>query len=175
MRFGRGFTLVEMLMAVGLAAFVLTVAYGFFNSIEKSGEFSKENNKLQSLVPPLYYVLLRDVESIDSRYGRLSVLEKSDGKTEVEFYTKSCFFFRGVCRVRYRLYKGYLFREELRLNSLSEEGVEVPLISGISSMEVFSSYGGEWNKGGGGRLIKFVFKLQDGEELPIVFKPRSQR
>jgi prepilin-type N-terminal cleavage/methylation domain-containing protein len=167
MKFGRGFTLIEMLIAVGLAAFILSVAYGFFNAIEKSGKFSEENNKLQSIIPPLYYVLLRDIESIDSRYGKFSILEKSNDKTEVEFYTKSCFFFKGICKVRYWLYKGYLFRKELRLNSLSENGIEVPIISGISSMEVFTS-----SKGDG--LIKFVFKLEEGGELPLVFKIRSQ-
>jgi len=171
MRFVKAFTLLELLIAVTLTVFVVTVVYGFFNTIEKSGRFAEENNKLQSFIAPLYYVLLKDVESLHNRYGKLSILKKSDGEEEVEFFTRSCYFFKGVCRVRYRLYKGYLIREELRLNSLSEKGVEVPVVSGISEMEVFTSLGGEWSKTArGGRLIKFVFKIGEGRELPFVFR-----
>jgi prepilin-type N-terminal cleavage/methylation domain-containing protein len=173
MRFGKGFTLVEMLIAVALSAFVLTVAYGFFSAIEKSGKFSEENNRLQSIIPPLYYVFLRDFESIDNRYGKLSILKDPDGETEVEFYTKSCFFFKGVCRVRYRLYRGYLLREELPLNSISERGIEVPIISNVSSLKVFSSIGGSWREVVGGSLLKVVLNLRDGEEIPFVFRVRA--
>jgi len=171
MRFAKGFTLVELLIAVALSAFIATAVYGFFNTIEKAGKFSEENSRLQSFIPPLYYLLLRDVESTDDRYGKLSVLRRSNGKEEVEFFTKNCYFFKGVCLVRYRLYKGYLIREELRLNSLSGKGIEVPVVSGISKMEVFTSLGGDWSKTAGrGRLIKFVFKLKEGGELPFVFR-----
>ena len=40
MKLVKGFTLVELLIAVALTAFVITVSYSFFNLIEKSGRFS---------------------------------------------------------------------------------------------------------------------------------------
>ena len=177
MKRAKGLTLVELLIAVSLAAFVVAVSYGFFNTIERAGTFSEENNRIQSIIVPVYYTLLRDIESADTGYGNINILQNENGKTALEFYTKSCFFFRGICRVRYWLYKNYLIRTEFGLNGLSAEGVETPIVSGITALKVFTSSGNEWHRTAGNvkpSLLKVVLTLKKGGELPLVFKIRSQ-
>jgi len=169
------------LVAVALAAFVIVVSYSFFNAIEKSGKFASENNKLQSLIPPLYLVLLKDFESINTHYGNLSIHRDLDGNLKrIEFYTESCYYYPGICRVRYYLFKNnrfhVLMREELRLNSVTEKGVEVPITERVVSFEVLTYSGGSWVKGSSlprNGLIKLILKLEGGGELPLVFKVRS--
>ncbi len=183
MKLVRGFTLVELLIAVALTAFVITVSYSFFNLIEKSGRFSAENSELQSTIVPLFYIFLKDFESIDRRYGAISVKKDSDNRKTLEFYTNSCYYFKGVCRVKYWIYENkekkihYLIRSEYRINSLSPSGIDVPVTSRVSDFQILFSRSGDWYNGTAGTspsLLKIVLKLRDeGGELPLVFKLRN--
>ena len=183
MKLVKGFTLVELLIAVALTAFVITVSYSFFNLIEKSGRFSAENSELQSTIVPLFYTFLRDLESVDKRYGTISVRKDSDDREELEFYTNSCYYFKGICRVKYWIYKNeekkihYLIRSEYRINSLSPSGIDIPITSKVSDFQVLFSRSGDWYNGTIGTnpsLLKIVLKLKDeGGELPLVFKLRN--
>ena len=177
-RRGKGFTLIELLIAVAISAFLITVAYFFFSAVERTGRAAVENSQLQSLVSPLFYLFLRDFESINTRYGNLSVVRDTDGNVKwVEFYTESCYYFPGICRVKYWLYKNgekrYLIRTEYRLNSTSGAGVDAFVSSKVLSIEVYHLSGGNWVKGAGGRLLKLVLKVEGGKELPLTFVIRS--
>ncbi len=177
MRLGRGFTLLELLLAVGLAALVLVVSYSFFSFVEKSGRAAVENGELQSLVSPLFYLFLKDFESINTSYGSPKVLKDVDGNLKwIEFFTENCYYFKGICRVRYWIYKSeghsWLVRSEFRLNSTGR-GIDFPLTSRVSGLSVFKLSGGSWVEGIGGKLIKVVLRLKEGGELPLVFKIRS--
>jgi prepilin-type N-terminal cleavage/methylation domain-containing protein len=183
MKLVKGFTLVELLIAVALTAFVVTVSYSFFNLIEKSGKFSAESGELQSTIVPLFYTLLRDFESIDKRYGAVSVRKDSDNREMLEFYTNSCYYFKGICRVEYWIYENeekkihYLIRSEYRINSLSPSGIDIPLTSKVSDFQVLFSRSGDWYNGtarSNPSLLKIVLKLRnEGGELPLVFKLRN--
>lgn len=183
MKLVKGFTLLELLIAVALAAFVVTVSYSFFNLIEKSGRFSAENSKLQSTIVPLSYVLLRDVESIDKRYGPINVTRDSDGRETLEFFTHSCYYFKGICRVKYWIYEDedknfhYLMRSEYRINSVSLSGIDIPVTSKVSDFNVLFSQGSDWSNETtevNPSLIKIVLRLKgDGGELPLIFKIRN--
>ncbi|WP_121169536.1 prepilin-type N-terminal cleavage/methylation domain-containing protein [Thermovibrio guaymasensis] len=182
MRLGRrGFTLVELLIAVALSAFILVVSYNFFNVVESSGKFAVENSKLQSSIPPYFYSLLKDFESVNQRYGGFTVSRDVDGNLKsVEFFTEDCYYFKGICKVKYWLYespsgKKFLIRSELRINSNSPKGIEVPVSFNINSFEVYKLSGGSWVKMNTGRadLIKLVLGFKGGGELPLVFKVRT--
>ena len=181
-RSGRGgFTLIELLIAVALSAFVLAVSYQFFNVIERSGRFAVESSELQSSIPPLFYSLLKDFESANQRYGGFTVERDLDGNLKsIEFFTEDCYYFKGICRVKYWFYespsgKRFLIRSEMRINSTSPYGIEVPVSFKVKSLEVYRLSGGDWVKMGSGRgdLIKLVIGFKGGGELPLVFKIRT--
>jgi len=143
MRLSRGFTLLELLLAVGLAALVLVVSYSFFSFVEKSGRAAVENGELQSLVSPLFYLFLRDFESINTSYGSPKVLKDVDGNLKwIEFFTENCYYFKGICRVRYWIYKSeghsWLVRSEFRLNSTGR-GIDFPLLLGFLASAFLNS------------------------------------
>ncbi|WP_163327779.1 type II secretion system protein J [Desulfurobacterium thermolithotrophum] len=183
MKPAKGFTLIELLIAVSLTIFIITVSYSFFNFIEKSGKSSAKSSELQSTIFPLFYVFLKDIESADQRYGILSVKKDAEGNESLEFYTNSCYFFKGICKVKYWIYENrekklhYLIRSEYKLNSTSLIGVDIPLTSKVKEFNVFFSKFGNWYDGiQGGRpsLVKVVLKFEkEGGELPLIFKLRN--
>lgn len=183
-RSGRGgFTLLELLLAVAISAFVITVSYQFFGVIERSGKFAAQNNSLQSQVPPLFYLFLKDFESANQAYGGFVVHRGVDGELKsLEFFTENCNYFGGICRVKYYLLetpsgRKVLMREEGRINSLAPRGIEVPVSFKVNSFEVYRTSGSEWVKVEEGKrrlsLIKVVVGIEGGGELPLVYKVRS--
>ena len=179
-KYGRGFTLVELLIAVAISAFLLTVTYFFFSVIEKTGKAAVENSKLQSLISPLFYLFLKDFESINRTYGNISVVKDTDGNVKwIEFYTENCYYFPGVCRVRYWTYRNegnkrnWLIRSEFRLNSTTNTGIDAPVSSIVRGFKVYHLSGGDWVEGVGGKLIKIVIETKGGKELPLVFVLRT--
>ena len=179
-RRGRGFTLIELLLSVAISAFLIAAAYAFFSIVEKTGKVAVENSKLQFLVSPLFYLFLRDFESINRSYGNVSVVKDIDGNFKwIEFYTENCYYFPGVCRVKYWIYKNesgsehWLIRTEYRLNSTNEKGIDSPISSQVVSLKVYHLSGGSWVEGFGGKLVKLVIKLKGGKELPLVFVIRT--
>ena len=178
MRHGRGFTLIELLIAVAISAFLFIVTYSFFSVIEKTGKAAVENSQLQSLISPLFYIFLRDFESINRNYGNFSVVKDTDGNVKwIEFYTENCYYFPGVCRVKYWMYKNekehWLIRTEYRLNSSSETGIDAPISSKVLSFDVYHLSRNDWVEGAGGKLLKVVVKVEGGRELPLVFVIRT--
>ncbi len=183
MKHANAFTLVELLLAVALSALILTVAYQFFNFIQKAGQAAKENNEIQALVAPLYYTFLRDVESTSIKYAPLNVRTDTEGNQVLEFYANNCFFFPGICLVKYWVYRKvdsklhYLMRGEYRLNGVTGEGIEVPLTSKVSKLEVEIPSSDGWSKVSGritSKLIRIKLYIDEPEgELPLVFVIRS--
>lgn len=176
----KGFTLIELLLAVAISAFLITVTYAFFSAVEKTGKAAVENSQLQSFVSPLFYLFQRDIESINSNYGGISYVKDSDGKFRwIEFYTENCYYFPGICRVRYWIYRNgeqkesWLIRTELRLNTTNDTGIDAPISSKVSDIKVYHLAGGDWVEGTGGKLIKIVVKTEGGRELPLVFVIRT--
>jgi len=182
-RLGRGFTLVELLIAVAISGFVIVVSYQFFNLIERSGRFAAESSRLQSVIPPLFYLFLRDIESANQAYGGFTVHRDVDGALKsFELFTENCYYFKGVCLVRYRLYvspsgRRVLMREELRINSTSPQGVEIPVSFRVSSIEVYRASASSWVKVEEGSrrlaLVKVVLGIEGSGELPLIYKLRS--
>lgn len=173
----KGFTLLELLLAVAIAAFVLSVSYSFFNAVERTGKVALENSKVQSLIPPIFYLLLRDVNSINLSYGSPKIVRDTDGNVKwFEFFTENCYYFDGICRVKYWIFKKgkehWLIRTESRINS-ALPGVDFPVSSKISGFEVFKLSGGSWVKGVNDNLVKIVLMLEGEGEVPFVFKIRS--
>jgi prepilin-type N-terminal cleavage/methylation domain-containing protein len=176
-RLDKGFTLLELLLAVGISAFVLVVSYSFFNFIEKAGRSASENAELQSFIPSIFYLFLRDFNSINTSYGSPQLVRDTDGNVRwLEFFTENCYYFKGVCRVKYWLYKNerenWLIRSEYRINS-ETSGIDFPVTSRVKEFEVYRLSGGDWVKGVDTNLLKIVLKLNKGGELPLVFKIRS--
>lgn len=179
-RRGKGFTLIELLLAVAISAFLLTVTYTFFSAVERTGKAALENSRIQSTVTPLFYLLQRDIESINTGYGGITYGKDPNGKLNwVEFYTENCYYFPGVCRVRYWTYKSeegkesWLIRTELRLNSTTNAGVDAPVSSAVTGFKVYHLSGGDWVEGAGGKLLKIVIEMKGGKELPLVFVVRT--
>ncbi len=177
-KLAKGFTLIEILLAVAISALLVTVTYAFFSAVEKTGRAAIENSQFQSLVSPIFYLFLRDFESINTGYGTVSVEKDTDGNFRwVEFYTENCYYFPGVCRVKYWLYKNekehWLIRTEYRINSTSREGIDIPISSRVNSIDIYHLSGGSWVEGTGGKLIKVVVKVEGEKELPLVFVVRS--
>ena len=179
-RRGRGFTLIELLLAVAISAFLLTVSYAFFSAVERTGKAALENSKLQSLVSPLFYLFLKDFESINKRYGKVAVIKDTEGKLKwIEFYTANCYYFPSICKVKYWVYRNrngkehWLMRSEYRINSLGETGIDAPVSSKITSLKVYHLSGGEWVEGFGGKLVKIVARVEGGWELPLIFVVRT--
>ncbi len=181
MKPAKGFTLLELLLAVALSAFVLAVSYQFFNLVKLSGRSAVENFKLQGLIPPFFYLFLRDIESANQNYGGFKVYRDLDGNLEgFEFTTENCYYFKGICTVKYWLYRGrggkrYLFRSEYDFNS-PLKAVSFPLSFKNASLELFTLSGGNWVKFNGGRvnLLKVLIEFKgEGVELPLVFKVRT--
>ena len=177
-KYGRGFTLIELLITVAISAFLLTVTYFFFSDVEKTGKIAVENSKLQSLIPPIFYIFLRDFESINTTYGDISVTKDTEGNVKwIEFYTDNCYYFPGICKVRYWAYRNgrenWLIRSELRLNSTTDTGVDAPVSSAVTGFKVYHLSGGEWIEGIGGKLLKIVIEIKGGKDLPLVFVIRT--
>jgi len=173
----RGFTLLELLLAVAITAFVLTVSYSFFSAVEKTGKAAVENARVQTFISPVFYLLLRDVNSISVSYGSPKVIRDTEGRVKwFEFFTENCYYFKGICEVKYWVFKKgklhWLVRTESRLNSESP-GIDLPVSSKVSGFEVYKLSGGDWVKGVDGNLVKIVLKLNRGGEIPLVFKVRS--
>lgn len=176
----RGFTLIELLLAVAISAFLITVTYAFFSAVEKTGKAALENSQLQSFVSPIFYLFQRDIESINENYGGISYAKDTEGNFRwIEFYTENCYYFPGICRVRYWIYRNedrkesWLIRTEFRLNTTNNIGIDAPISSRVSDMEIYHLSGGDWVKGVGGKLIKIVIKTKGGKELPLVFVIRT--
>ena len=179
-RSSRGFTLLELLIAVAISSVVVLLSYSFFNVVERSGKFAVDSGKVISLIPPLYYLFLRDFESANQSYGGFVVGRELDGNLRsVSFFTENCYYFKGVCRVKYWFYessdgKRLLFRSEYRLRSLEGRGISVPVSFKVEGLELFRLSGSSWVKFNGGRasLLKLVVKGKEGE-IPLVFKVRT--
>jgi len=162
---------------------VITVSYQFFNLIERSGKFAAENNSIQSRIPPLFYLFLKDIESANQAYGAFAVQRDSEGKLKsLEFFTENCNYFKGICKVRYYLYKSpsgkrILMREEERINSLAPEGITVPISFRVNSFEVFRPSQSEWVRVEEGKsrlkLVKVVLELEGSSELPLIYRVRK--
>ena len=173
MKFGKGFTLLELLLAITLASIVIMVSYSIFNLIERSGKLSSENSEIQRTVVPLFYLFLRDFESIDRRYGKISIQRDENLNSDsIEFYTHSCYYFKGICKVRYWFYKNedrqfsFLVRSESRINPISDAKVDVPISSRFERMNVFFSPENS--------LVKLILIRGKGEEeLPFIFRIRN--
>ena len=187
MRFTKraeGFTLIELLIALALSAFIVVGAYQFFNLIEISGKLSEENNEVQSVVPPLFCLMLKDFESADPRYSPITVNADSDGRQTVEFYTHNCYYFKGICRVKYWVFRKvgredvhYLVRSEFRLDDVTGKGIDVPLTSRVKDFEVEVPSSDGWSRASGKlstKLLRVLLKLERPEgSLPLVFAVRS--
>lgn len=176
----RGFTLIELLLAVAISAFLISVTYAFFSAVEKTGKAAVENSQFQAFVSPIFYLFQRDIESINENYGGISYAKDTDGKFRwIEFYTENCYYFPGICRVKYWIYRNeekkenWLIRTELRLNTTNSIGIDAPVSSKVADLEVYHLSGGDWVKGVGGKLIKIVIKSKRGKELPLVFVIRT--
>jgi prepilin-type N-terminal cleavage/methylation domain-containing protein len=175
MKHAKALTLLELLVATVIASIAVTVAYSFFNTIEKANIFTHKRFKLQNIVPPIYQTMLEDIECADTRYGHLYVHRGNEGNS-IELYTKNCFFFPGVCKVTYRTHKGFLIREEARLNAISAKGIEIPIVSGVESIDILTFTGSKWHRleGTGALETVKVVLTTEGGELPMVFVIRAE-
>jgi prepilin-type N-terminal cleavage/methylation domain-containing protein len=179
-RSSKGFTLLELLIAVAISSVVVLLSYSFFNVVERSGKFAVEGGKVISFVPPLYYLFLKDFESANQSYGGFVVRRELDGKLKsFSFYTENCYYYRGICKVKYWFYEGprgrrLLFRSEYRLRSLEDRGISVPVSFKLKGLELFRLSGSNWVKFNGGRLslVKLLVESKEGE-IPLVFKVRT--
>ncbi|MEO2068356.1 MAG: prepilin-type N-terminal cleavage/methylation domain-containing protein [Desulfurobacteriaceae bacterium] len=172
MKFGKGFTLLEILMAIALASVVVTVSYSIFNSLERSGKLVSESSEVQSTVIPIFYLFLKDFESIDRRYGKISIQRDENLNTDfVEIYTHSCYYFKGICKVKYWFYRNkdknlsFLVRSESRINSTSNISVDVPISSKFERMNI--SFFPQ------NSLLKVVLEKKGEEKLPFIFRIRN--
>ncbi len=177
----KGFTLVEVLIAIAISAVVLITSYQMFNAVERTGRFTQERNDLQNLISNLFVLFLRDFESSATTYGEFEI---EDNNGTISFYTKNCFYVPGVCKVRYFMYKkdgwNFLVREERKLNSIVDAGFEIPITQNVEDFDVQFMVGSDWVKATRGKhrptLIKLILKLKAEKgtvTVPFVFKPRG--
>ncbi|ADU96360.1 PulJ/GspJ family protein [Thermovibrio ammonificans] len=177
-----GFTLLELLIAVALAGIVLTVAYQFFNFVERGGKAAVETSKASNTITPLFYLLLKDLESVNGAYGPLTARRDLDGNvTQITYYTENCYFFKGVCQVKLWILKKeekplFLVRSERPINALTATPWKDSFISGkVSSIDLLAPSTDGWkevNVARGG-LIKLILKIKGEGELPLTFKLRT--
>ncbi len=148
--------------------------------MEKEGRVAVKREETEALIPSLFYALLKDFESSDQRYGPFKVERDLDGKFKsLEFYTHNCYYFKGVCKVKYWFLNSHgrrvLFRTEYRINSTNFVGVDSPVSFKVSSLKVYTLSAGSWVKFSFGRvsLLKLVLGLGKEGEIPLVFKVRT--
>jgi len=160
MKLDKGFTLIEVLLAVFLSSIVIFLSYQFYNSISKTMNFVKRYNLSEQITIPLFILMLKDFESTNLKYGYPQI-----SKNSISLYTENCYFFKGICKVSYWIYKEkkecYLIRSEYRINSISKEGIDIPLtdkVKEISSLNL-----------AGNNLLKITLQLSGNQTLPLTF------
>jgi len=163
MKCAKGFTLLELLLAVALAVILIFLSYQFFNEISVTSNFLKRYGKIEETSIPLFYLFLKDLESTNQSYGSLKIRNNEDNSSSLTFYTENCYFFPGICKVTYQLFKKdkekYLVRSEYKLHSTTSTGIDIPLTSVLSNFKAEKE----------GSLITLYLTFQNNETLPLVF------
>ncbi|NIA12195.1 MAG: hypothetical protein GWP10_21370 [Nitrospiraceae bacterium] len=170
----------ELLIATAISAIVITTAYSIFNGIRKVSVINRKNEEYQSLIPNIYMLFLRDIESINRNYGKIEVSEGSNETEVLSFFTDNCYFTGGICYVKYWIYQkdefNVLIRTEYKLNSTTNLGIDVPITSKIRDFKVFFASNGDWIDGRTGinpSLIKITTYLSNNQTIPMIFKVRD--
>jgi prepilin-type N-terminal cleavage/methylation domain-containing protein len=177
----KGLTLLELLLVVALSAVVVSLTYAFFNATERTGKEAVKTVEASNEVTPLFVLLLRDLESANSKYGPLRVRRGPEGEVDsFQFYTENCYYFKGVCKVKYWFLNRegkpvLLLRSEQRLNDINGNWIDSPVTTKVDSLELLipSADGYKECRFAKEGLIKVVLKFKNGEELPLTFNLRG--
>lgn len=162
MKYAKGFTLLEILIATTLATLIIFLSYQFFNNVSTTSNFLKKYTEIEKTSIPLFSLFLKDLESSNQSYGTLK-LTNTDNNSSLSFFTENCYFFPGICKVKYwtltKNKKLYLIRSEYKLNSTTPTGIDIPLTSKLSSFKAREE----------GTLLTIYLTFQNNETLPLTF------
>jgi prepilin-type N-terminal cleavage/methylation domain-containing protein len=151
----KGFTLVELLIALTISVLIILGFYSLFSGMEKINALSSQTVETQRLVVPIFKLMLKDVESASTRLG--DVVLKTEGNSTLEFTSFNCYFTKGLCRIKYWTFKGFLVRTEIN-------GADVPLCK-------VKNFKADYDRASG--LVKIRITFENEKKVRFVFKVRS--
>lgn len=177
----KGFTLLEILLAIALSGILLSSIYGIFTAAARVREQVDSQSSALHLGRVLSERLSRELLGLSltepADAAALAGGTNSRGEAYLELVTHSRSGFRsGTRRVRYRLgpdqdNRIVLWRAEKDLY-LRREGIEERLAQRISELR-FEFYDGtqwrpQWNSSTDGRpvLVRVLMTLQEDDQLP---------
>ncbi len=163
MKFAKGFTLLEILIATILATLIFFLSYQFFNNVSTTSRLLKEYAQTEKTSIPLFFLLLKDLESSNNSYGTIKTITSDDNGTSLSFFTENCYFFPGICQVKYWMFsqnkKHYLIRSEYKFHSTNLSSVDVPLTSQVKFFKVREE----------GNTLTIYLTFSNNETLPLTF------
>ena len=140
----KGFTLLEILIAVFLSGIIILGLFELFNTVLNSEAFSKNKQERVELVYKIVSLINRDIRC---KVGKFYV-KTMDGRKVLDFQTTDSLLFGGSLAVSVSYYikeydgKPYLVREEK--NGDAGEDLIIPLTDLFKKIDFRFYYGGEW-------------------------------
>ena len=162
----RGVTLVELLIAVSIFAFIVASAYLLLRSFNKTYSRGMSQAAIRQKKRLLLRVITKDISSM---------YRQCRGATDsLDFYS---LIIRGdtnhLSEVHYRFSNGNLYRA-FELDSdedLSTRGQEEVLLSGLKAFDfsylLNGSWSGTWSQDGLPEAVKILLEWRDGGQLEV--------
>ncbi len=179
----KGFTLIEVLLAILVGSLVLTSVYGIFTSVSNARNRLEVEGEVYHQVRIFYDRIGGELRSLRASAGSsLSVLQAgktAEGEPYLEFTTElvsPLLKTGGLSRVRYELRRdeeelATLFRSERSLQAdVTSEAL--PFIAGLKSFEVRYLNSGNWRTSWSNRsqpqMVEVSLEIEAGEQaLPF--------
>lgn len=180
----RGFTLIEVMLAIMIGGIVLSSIYGVFSSVSTVSQRLGAEGEQYHKVRILFDRIAGELGSLRAdKIGSNVVLEAGTttaGEPFLEFNTELVApwleRYGGISRVRYELREeddgGTLYRsEKMLLADLAEEEA-LPFIGGLKNFKIRfydqGSWQEQWSAQGPPEMVEFFFELEsEGHSVPF--------
>ncbi len=142
----KGFTLLEILVALFLSSIIMIGVFELFNTVLSSEAFSKGRQKRVELIYKVVSLISRDIRCKVGKFNIRTV----DGRKVLSFQTTDSLLFGGSLVVDVSYYikelngKKFLVREEK--NKDANEDLVIPLTDAFNKLDFRFYYGGEWRE-----------------------------
>lgn len=163
----KGFTLVELLIALLISSFVIMGSYSLMDASINAKSFWSNKQEYQTIYKSLYKLINEDIISTSSRNINVSKDSMSDSDL-VNFETQNSLYFNQSMPVRitYFTEDGYLIRREE--HNILQNPLEIKLISGVKEFNVKGYDGDEFSERNfDTKLLKFNIKI-NGKDYEII-------
>ncbi len=163
MKMNKGFTLVELLIALLISSFIIMGAYALLDTTINARESLGNRQNYQKMYKSIYEIINDDI--ISSEENKINVKkEVMTDNVEITFTTQNSIYFNQSLpvNVRYYVEDNYLIREEN--HSILQDPESIRLVGNVEEFSVEAYDGNEYSdRNFETKLLKFRIKINDRE------------